>query len=199
MVVVAAGNSNSDACFFSPAFVPSAVTVGSTDRRDSRSGFSNFGTCVEIWAPGSDITSAGHRSDTGSATFSGTFMACSHVSGGAALVLGESPTKSPADVLADLLARGEQGAITDQRPGDVNILLWVGSGPDHATPAPTPEPTPAPTPAPTPWPTPEPPPANTCVQQKDCDVSPWCSLDFEQWCAKFGVVGQCPAPHCKRA
>jgi len=141
MVVVAAGNSNSDACFFSPAFVPSAVTVGSTDRRDSRSGFSNFGNCVEIWAPGSDITSAGHRSDTGSATFSGTSMACPHVSGGAALVWGESPTKSPADILADLLARGEQGAITDQRPGDVNFLLWVGSGP-----APVPAPTPAPPP-----------------------------------------------------
>merc|ERR1712086_53576 len=57
VVVVAGGNSNRDACFFSPAFVPSAVTVGSTDRADRRSGFSNFGTCTEIWAPGSDIPS----------------------------------------------------------------------------------------------------------------------------------------------
>jgi len=129
VVVVAGGNSNRDACTFSPAFVPSAVTVGSTDRIDRRSSFSNYGSCTEIWAPGSAITSAGVRDDTGSATFSGTSMACPHVSGGAALVLGESPTKSPAAVLADLVDRGEKGAISDLKNGDVNVLLWVGSGP----------------------------------------------------------------------
>merc|ERR1719512_1499 len=68
-VVVAGGNSNSDACYFSPAFVPSAITVGSTTSLDARSSFSNYGACTNIWAPGSSVQSAGHRSDTASATF----------------------------------------------------------------------------------------------------------------------------------
>merc|ERR1719491_294658 len=129
VVVVAGGNSNRDACTFSPAFVPAAVTVGSTDSTDKRSSFSNYGICTGIWAPGSAITSAGVGDDTGSRTFSGTSMACPHVSGGAALVLGESPTKSPAEVLVDLVDRAEKGAISDLKNGDVNVFLWVGSGP----------------------------------------------------------------------
>lgn len=144
VVVVAAGNSNSDACGFSPAFVPAAVTVGSTDIRDSRSSFSNFGSCVEIWAPGSDIVSAYPGSDTEVRTLSGTSMACPHVSGGAALALELNPGLSPSEVLAELTAAAELGAISDTRPGDTNTLLWVGAGP-----APVPAPTPAPPPVPT--------------------------------------------------
>merc|ERR1719454_2515895 len=94
-VVVAAGNDNSDACGFSPAYVPSAITVGSTDSRDYRSSFSNYGRCVDIWGPGSSVLSAGHTSDTATATYSGTSMACPHVSGGAALVLGRDSSKNP--------------------------------------------------------------------------------------------------------
>merc|ERR1740129_982322 len=75
VVSVAAGNSNTDACNFSPAFVPSAITVGSTDATDSRSSFSNYGTCVDIWAPGSSVVSLSHTSDTGTSTKSGTSMA----------------------------------------------------------------------------------------------------------------------------
>merc|ERR1712238_360790 len=131
VVVVAGGNSNSDACNFSPAFSSLVITVGSTTSTNSRSSFSNFGRCTNIMAPGSAILSAWRGSNSATRTISGTSMACPHVSGGAALVLGLSPTKSPADVLADLVGRAEKGAITNliQYPADVNVFLWVGSGP----------------------------------------------------------------------
>merc|ERR1719444_219134 len=87
VVVVAAGNQNTNACEITPAFVKSAVTVGSTTWRDDRSSFSNFGDCVDIFAPGSSITSASHLSDTGSTAKSGTSMACPEVAGAAAILL----------------------------------------------------------------------------------------------------------------
>merc|ERR1719433_1213929 len=140
-VVVAAGNSNSDACNFSPAFVPSAVTVGSTDSTDSRSSFSNYGTCVDIWGPGSSVLSAGHTSDSATATLSGTSMACPHVSGAAALILGADTSKSPQKVISDLLEDATRNAISGLRSGDTNALLYVGAGgapPTPPTPAPPP-------------------------------------------------------------
>merc|ERR1712084_82754 len=81
VVVVAAGNHYSDACNFSPAYVPNAVTVGSTDSNDARSYFSNYGSCVDIWAPGSNVLSLSHTGDTRLSQKSGTSMACPHVSG----------------------------------------------------------------------------------------------------------------------
>jgi len=140
-VVVAAGNSNSDACNFSPAFTPLAITVGSTDSLTRRSSFSNYGSCVQIWAPGSSILSAGISSDTSSSTKSGTSMACPHVSGAAALILERSPSYLAPKVLEEMLANAWTDEITGLYASDTNKELYVGAGG-----APAPVPTPAPPP-----------------------------------------------------
>merc|ERR1719491_2338622 len=126
-VVVAGGNSNTDACGFMPAYIPSAITVGSTDSVDARSSFSNYGKCTDIWAPGSKITSATHEDDTGAKTFSGTSMACPHVAGGAALILEQFPEFKSPQVLEKLLARAATNYITDLQTGDVNKLLYIAA------------------------------------------------------------------------
>jgi len=125
-VVVAGGNENQNACGFSPAFVPSAITVGSTTSTDTRSYFSNYGRCTDIWAPGSDITSAAYNSDRGSKTMSGTSMACPHVSGGSALLLESKKGLKPAQIISTLLSNAVRNAIKGLKSGDVNKLLWVG-------------------------------------------------------------------------
>lgn len=140
-VVVAGGNSNGDACNFSPAFVPSAITVGSTDSMNRRSSFSNYGACANIWAPGSSILSVGISSDTATATLSGTSMACPHVSGGAALVIEQNPTFNYTKVLEQLHATARTDELTGLYPNDINKELYVGEGG-----APQPVPTPAPPP-----------------------------------------------------
>merc|ERR1719433_2676686 len=113
VVVVAAGNENSDACNFSPAFVSNAITVGSTTSADRRSSFSNYGRCVQIYAPGSNILSAGHSYDSHSATMSGTSMACPHVSGAAALLLESNPKSTVAQVKELLTKNARANIISD--------------------------------------------------------------------------------------
>jgi subtilisin family serine protease len=127
VVVVAGGNSNADACGFSPAFAEKAITVGSTTNRDRRSSFSNYGRCTNIWAPGSDILSASHTGDGRSVSLSGTSMACPHVSGAVALLFEELGPNSPASSMVGVLqTRSTKNAITGLRGGDVNYLLSVG-------------------------------------------------------------------------
>lgn len=128
VVVVAGGNSNKDACSFSPAFVPSAITVGSTTSTDARSSFSNYGSCTNIWAPGSDVVSASHTSDTGSKSLSGTSMACPHVSGAAALVLQANPNMKPSAVLASMVDSAARDYIKGLYNEDANVLLNVAAG-----------------------------------------------------------------------
>merc|ERR1712151_169081 len=139
-VVVASGNDNADACRFSPAFVPSAITVGATDSRDSRAGFSNYGTCVDIMAPGVRIKSAGRRDDFSSATMSGTSMACPHVAGVVALLTAEDRNKSPEEILNQMLAMASNDKLSGLR-GEPNKLLFNGEG--HSSPG-EPNPTPSP-------------------------------------------------------
>jgi subtilisin family serine protease len=126
---VAAGNNNEDASKHSPARVGTAITVGSTQTDDRRSDFSNYGPLVDIFAPGSDITSAAWWDNTSSTTLSGTSMATPHVAGAAALYLSAHRTASPATVSAALKASSTTGTIWDRGAGSYNRLLYVGSTP----------------------------------------------------------------------
>lgn len=175
VVVVAGGNENSDSCRFSPAFVPSAITVGSTTSVDRRSSFSNYGSCTNIWAPGSDVKSASHQSDTGSATFSGTSMACPHVAGAAAIVLDADPSKKASAVLAELLDTAVLNGIADLRSGDTNALLYVGAG--------------GPPPTPAPVPTPAPPPSACGGESRGPDSDGDCSCNTGYACYEAGSAG----------
>merc|ERR1719384_1612403 len=112
-VTVCAGNNNYDACRKTFAFIPSAIVVGSSDSRDRRSSFSNYGNCVTMFAPGSSIPSADYRSDAGESVKSGTSMATPHVAGGVALILQNEPSLSPAKVRERLLEKAEVNALAD--------------------------------------------------------------------------------------
>jgi subtilisin family serine protease len=124
-VAVAAGNEAQAACNVSPAREPSAITVGATDRYDSRAWFSNYGSCVDIFAPGVDITGAGIGSTTDTDTMSGTSMASPHVAGAAAIVLSAYPSLTPAEVSAVLAGDATRNVISGPGSGSPNLLLMV--------------------------------------------------------------------------
>jgi len=138
-VAVAAGNDNASACNYSPARAANAITVGSTTSTDARSSFSNYGTCLDIFAPGSSIVSAGFSSDTGSATMSGTSMASPHVAGVAALYLSANPSATAQQVRDALVNNGTPNKVTSAGTGSPNVLLYsmfIGGGTGDTT-APT--------------------------------------------------------------
>jgi hypothetical protein len=122
--VVAAGNSAVDACGSSPARVPAAVTVAASDSADKQASFSNFGPCVDLYAPGVGITSDYYTSTTATASMSGTSMAAPHTAGVAAVLLSQNSSLTPAQVAAGLTSNATAGAITGAGTGTPNRLLY---------------------------------------------------------------------------
>jgi subtilisin family serine protease len=121
---VAAGNDGANACNYSPARAPAAITVGSTTSSDARSSFSNYGSCLDVFAPGSSITSSWHTSNTATNTISGTSMASPHVAGVAALYLQGNPGAAPATVRDAIVNTSTTGVVTGAGSGSPNRLVY---------------------------------------------------------------------------
>jgi subtilisin family serine protease len=159
---VAAGNGAWDACNFTPARTPAALTVGASDETDLRARYSNYGSCIDLFAPGNLIVSTWSSSDTATNNLSGTSMSAPMVAGAAALYLESHPTASSSTVTQAVMNAVTNGVLTTNDATSPNKLLysWVNG------PAPTPTPTPTATPTPTPTPTPSPTPGNVRVTIK---------------------------------
>jgi len=126
-VVVAAGNENQDACNVSPAREPTAITVGASTKTDARASFSNYGSCVDLFAPGFDIRSAWINGSSAINTISGTSMASPHVAGAAALYVAQNAGATPAQVAAGLTQSASQNKLSGVA-GSPNLLLYTTFG-----------------------------------------------------------------------
>jgi subtilisin family serine protease len=124
---IAAGNSNTNAANSSPARVAAAITVGSSTRTDARSSFSNFGSVVDIFAPGSSILSAWSTSNTATNTISGTSMATPHVAGVVARYLQRNPNASPATARDAIVNAASPNRLSQIPAGTANRLLFWSS------------------------------------------------------------------------
>ncbi len=131
---IAAGNFNDNACSYSPARVAAAVTVANSNSADAQNPTSNHGTCVDLYAPGTNIYSAVHTSSTAYGTYSGTSMAAPHVAGVAALIQSQNPTWKPAQVNAEVLRTSTPNVITNPSTGTPNKLLFSIKPPTAVTP-----------------------------------------------------------------
>ncbi|MBG0852740.1 S8 family peptidase [Streptomyces spinoverrucosus] len=125
---VAAGNESTNASTRSPARVTEAITVGATTSSDARASYSNYGSVLDLFAPGSSITSAWNSGDSATNTISGTSMATPHVAGAAALYLADNPSATPAQVSTALTSAATPNVVTSPGSGSPNRLLYVGGG-----------------------------------------------------------------------
>jgi subtilisin family serine protease len=124
--VIAAGNNNANACNYSPSRVTSALIVANSDITDTRNSTSNYGLCVDLFAPGTNITSAWNGSDTQTATISGTSMAAPHVAGIAAMYLEYNPGALPVDVQYAIDQNATNGVVTNRGNNSPNRVVWSG-------------------------------------------------------------------------
>lgn len=138
---LAAGNENANACHGSPSRVAAALTVGSSTSTDAASSFSNWGNCVDLFAPGSDITSAWHTGTSATNTISGTSMAAPHVAGAAALYLESYPSAAPSEVNSAIVGSATPDRLSGIGTGSPNLLLYTLDG-EAGEPDPGPDPTP---------------------------------------------------------
>lgn len=122
---IAAGNDSGDSCSYSPASVPNAMTIGATNTNDARASFSNYGKCVDWYAPGVNITSAYYSSTTATATMSGTSMASPHTAGVAALYLQKYPQSTPQQVRDALFNLTTKGVVSGAKLTTNNHLLFT--------------------------------------------------------------------------
>ncbi|AJB48067.1 S8 family peptidase [Acinetobacter nosocomialis] len=123
VMVVAAGNSNTDACTSSPARTSNAITVAATDNTDTRASYSNYGSCVDIFAPGSQINSSWIGSNTATKVLNGTSMATPHVAGVVAELLQSTPTATPQTITSNLLNQATSDVVKNPS-GSPNRLLY---------------------------------------------------------------------------
>jgi len=124
-VFVSAGNNNIDSCRKTYAFIEASITVGASDESDNRASFSNYGSCLDIYAPGTRIPSASNRDDTGIVSKSGTSMATPLAAGAGALLLQKDPSMSPAKLKSRMTSMAFEGVLGSMEDGDPNLLLNV--------------------------------------------------------------------------